>query len=215
MLSIARTAMISLRRDRGALALSFVLPIVFFSIFAVIFAGRRNVTPKITFIVVDEDRSRASQRLIQGLERESSLVVRTRPAPKKAAPQPEYTAATAEAAVKGGAAPVALIVPHGFGENPISFRGGRNQPAIQILKDPSDMVAWQMIAGLLQKVAMTSMPDVMAEQGSKYMDQYVGGFTPEQRARMDESLEHLRRDAGPANSDATNGGIISVKTRDV
>src|SRR3984893_5593443 len=215
MLSIARTAMISLRRDRGALALSFVLPIVFFSIFAVIFAGRRNVTPKITFIVVDEDRSRASQRLIQGLERESSLVVRTRPAPKKGALQPEYTAATAEAAVKAGAAPVALIVPHGFGENPISFRAGQNQPAIQLLKDPSDMVAGQMIAGLLQKVAMTSMPDVMAEQGSKYMDQYVGGFTPEQRARMDESLEHLRRDAGPANSDATNGGIISVKTRDV
>jgi len=178
MLSIVRTAMISLRRDRAALALSFILPIVFFSIFAVIFGGRRNVTPKITVIVVDEDRSRASQRLIQGLEREGSLVVRTQPAPKKGASQPEYTAATAEAAVKSGAAPVAIIVQHGFGENPISFRGGQNQAAIQLLKDPSDMVAWQMISGLLQKVAMTSMPDLMAEQGSKYVDQYVGGFTP-------------------------------------
>src|SRR2546430_17138586 len=45
--AIVRTAMVSLRRDRGALALSFILPVVFFSIFAVIFGGRRNTTPKV------------------------------------------------------------------------------------------------------------------------------------------------------------------------
>ena len=56
-LPIVRTALIGLRRDRGALALSFVLPIVFFSIFAVIFGGRRDTTPKITVLVVDEDHS--------------------------------------------------------------------------------------------------------------------------------------------------------------
>ena len=42
MFAIIRTAMASLRRDRGALSLSFVLPVVFFSIFAVIFGGRRD-----------------------------------------------------------------------------------------------------------------------------------------------------------------------------
>ena len=46
MFAIVRTAMVSLRRDRGALALSFILPVVFFSIFAVIFGGRRDTTPK-------------------------------------------------------------------------------------------------------------------------------------------------------------------------
>jgi hypothetical protein len=53
----------SLRRDRAAqgLALSFILPIVFFSIFAVIFGGRRDTTPKVSVIVVDEDHSRASR----------------------------------------------------------------------------------------------------------------------------------------------------------
>ena len=38
--AIIRTALVSLKRDRGALALSFLLPVVFFSIFAVIFGGR-------------------------------------------------------------------------------------------------------------------------------------------------------------------------------
>jgi ABC-2 type transport system permease protein len=117
--AIVRTAMVSLCRDRGALVLSFILPVVFFSIFAVIFGGRHDSTPKVIVLVVDEDHSRISRRLVQGLEREGSLVVKTRPAPVNGAEQPEYAAPTAEAAVKAGTAPVALIIPHGFGENPI------------------------------------------------------------------------------------------------
>ncbi|MGH9566603.1 MAG: ABC transporter permease, partial [Candidatus Angelobacter sp.] len=71
--AIIKTSLTSLRRDRGALALSFVLPIVFFSIFAVIFGGRRDTTPKVTVLVVDQDHSAASQRLVKGLENEGSL----------------------------------------------------------------------------------------------------------------------------------------------
>ncbi len=222
---IIRTAMVSLRRDRAALALSFILPITFFTIFAVIFGGRRDTVPKVTVIVVDEDQSQASQQLVRGLQREGSLVIRTRPASNGGAQSPEYTAATAEAAVKAGDAPVALIVPRGFGENPISFRGDQNGPAIQLLNDSSDPVAPQMVGGLLQKVAMTSMPVVMAEQGTKYADQFVGGFTPEQRTRMDASLERLRQreseNAGTstgedaAHDGPSGGGVVAVKARAV
>jgi ABC-2 type transport system permease protein len=220
---IIRTAMVSLRRDRAALALSFILPITFFSIFAVIFGGRRDNVPKITVIVVEEDQGHASQLLVKGLEREGSLVIRTRPASNKGVQPPEYTAATAEAAVKAGDAPVALIVPRGFGENPISFRGDQDRPTIQLLNDDSDMVAWQMVAGLLQKVAMTSMPAVMAQQGAKYADQFVGGFTPEQHKRMDAALEQLRQyenagsgtEEGTPSNGSSSGGIVAVKTRSV
>jgi ABC-2 type transport system permease protein len=78
-----------------------------------------------------------------------------------------------------------------------------------------------MVAGLLQKVAMTSMPAVMAEQGSKYADRYVGGFTPEQRKRMDTALEQLRQHENEETGEnatrngPSSGGIIAVKTRDV
>ena len=216
--SIVRTAFVSLRRDSGALALSFVLPVVFFSIFAVIFGGRRDSTPKIKVIVVDEDHSRVSQHLAQGLKQEGSLVVKTRPEPVKGVEQPEYTAATAETAVKEGTAPVAVIIPHGFGENPIAF-GPRDpsRPTIQLLKDSSDMVAPQMIAGLLQKVAMTSMPDLMAEQGSKYFDEFAGGLTKEQRERLDEGIRFLRerQESGAAASNSGNGGIVAISDRAV
>ncbi len=215
-----RTALIGLRRDRGALALSFILPIGFFSIFAVIFGGQRDTTPKISVLVVDEDHSAASQSLVRGLEREGSLRVKTKPEPKQGTEQPEYTAATAEAAVKAGTAPVALIIPHGFGENPISFGAPNpNQPTIRLLKDSSDMIAPQVVAGLLQKVAMTSMPDTMAEQGLKYMDQYAGGFTAEQKQKIDAGLEALRKresaDQQAGSADSNRGMPIPVTTRDV
>jgi ABC-2 type transport system permease protein len=222
--AIIRTSLISLRRDRGALALSFILPIVFFTIFAIIFGGRRDTTPKITVLVVDEDQSAVSNRLVKGLQSEGSLRAFTRPPPRKGVEQPEYTAASAEAAVRAGNAPVALIIPHGFGQSPIAFGGpSHDRPTIQLLKDSSDMVASQMIAGLLQKVAMTSMPDLMAEQGTRLMDQYSGGLTPEQRKRIDASLDYLRRDqsaagasgTAAASTNANDGGMIAVKSRDV
>lgn len=216
-LPIVRTALIALRRDGGAFAMSFVLPIAFFSIFAMVFGGRHNTTPNITVLIADEDRSAASQQLIRGLG-EESLVIRTHPRAINNAEQPEYTPASAEAAVKNGDAPVALVIPQGFGEHPIAF--GPDRPAgIQLLKDPSDMVAPQVVTGLLQKVAMTSMPETMAAEGERQMDKYAGGFTPDQRKRIEEGLArlHARQAAGAA--DAPGGGDaampVQVTARDV
>jgi len=220
--AIIKTSLTSLRRDRGALALSFVLPIAFFTIFAVIFGSRRDTTPRITVLVVGEDHSAASERLTKGLEDEGSLHVLLRPAPKSGVEQPEYKANTAEAAVRAGNAPVAIVIPHGFGLAPISFGGDRDRAVIQLLKDSSDMVASEMIAGLLQKVALTAMPDIMAEQGTRMIDRYSGGLTSEQRRRIDEalsSLRHQRTSNGTGNrqhsSDSSGGDIIRVKARDV
>jgi ABC-2 type transport system permease protein len=216
--AIVRTALVSMRRDRGALALSFILPVVFFSIFAMVFGGRRDTTPRVTVLVVDEDNSRTSQQFVKGLKQEGSLMVKTRPEPVKGTEQPEYTASTAEAAVKNGSAPVAVIIPHGFGENPVAFGpADANRPTIQLLEDSSDVVAPQMIAGLLQKVAITAMPNVMAEQGAEYFDEFVGGFTRQQRDRLNQNLGYLRQreESGPATPGSGNQGIIAVTARAV
>lgn len=215
---IIRTAFTSLRRDRGALSLSFILPVVFFSIFAVIFGGRRDTTPKITVLVVDEDHSPVSRRLVQGLEHEGSLVVKTRPAPIKQVEQPEYTATTAEAAVKQGTAPIAIIIPSGFGKNPIAFGPqDADRPTIQLLEDSSDVVAPQMVTGLLQKVVMTSMPDFMAKEGSRYIDQFAGGLTRAQRAQVDANIDRLRQEqqSGGDTSASGGGSVVAISARSV
>ena len=82
-LHVARTAWTALRRDRGAFVLSFVLPLAFFSIFATIFGGQHDSTPRVTLIVVDEDKSETSKDLIGALEQDNSLWVHRTPVTKK------------------------------------------------------------------------------------------------------------------------------------
>jgi ABC-2 type transport system permease protein len=132
---IVRTGFRSLRRDRGAFLLAFILPIAFFSIFAVVMGGMgSSSTARVSVLVVDEDGTAVSARLVRGLRREPSLAASTRPATKKGQPvAPEYTAAAAEAAVRRGVAPAALIIPKGFGANPIAFGPGTDRQPIRIL----------------------------------------------------------------------------------
>jgi ABC-2 type transport system permease protein len=224
-LPIVRTAIVGLRRDRAALALSFILPISFFSIFAVVFGGNRNSTPKVSLVVVDNDHSQVSQDLIRGLNREGSLSIRTALPAKNNTARVDYTAATAEAAVKAGDVSVALIIPHGFSANPISFGStGARGAEIELLNDASDQIAPQIVTGLLQKAAMTSMPAVMAEQGMKYTEKYIGDFTPEQRKRMKENLNDLqqivnrREAAGSSSANSASAGfegVVPVQERSV
>jgi ABC-2 type transport system permease protein len=69
---------------------------------------------------------------------------------------------------------------------------------------------------LLQKVAMTSMPDVVARAGIAEFDRWGGGLTPEQRARVEEGIGKLRGESGRSGGEGgTAGGLVSVEVRDV
>ena len=217
--AIIRNGFRALRRDRGALILSFILPIAFFSIFGVIFGGMGGSTPRVSVLVVDEDRSTVSERLVRALLQEPSLDASTHPKAKKGEPvPPEYTAAGAETAVKQGDAPAALIIPKGFGAHPIALgpsnAPGNDRTPIRLLHDSSDPVAAQVVGGILQKVAMTSLPDTMARVGMRYFEQASGGLTPQQRARIESSLSMLEN--APAQSGPQrDAGFVALDVRDV
>ncbi len=229
--AIARTAITGLRRDRASLVLSFVLPIAFFTIFAMVFSGQHDTIPRVHVIVVDEDHSAASRDLVRGLEREGSLQVSTHPDAKQhASTPPDYTAASAEAAVKAGDVPVALIIPVGWGAHPVDFGPREKQgPKLRLLNDQSDPIAPQIVNGLLQKAAITAMPASMANMGMKYTEQYLGAFTPEQRKRWNENMQYLEQlqqeranepEVNNSSSKTTSGsefggGIVAVDTQSV
>lgn len=231
MATVVQTGFRSLRRDRGAFLMAFLLPIGFFTIFGYVFGNMRSSsTPRVSVLVVDEDQTDASRALVRGLMREPSLEVATRSKAENGSAAADYTAASAEAAVKSGVAPAALIIPRGFSEEPISFGGreadgGGVRPTFEILNDPADPVAAQVLAGMLQKTVMTSLPATMASVGSRYFDEEIGGLTPEQRQRMKEGLDSLQRlqarrgeasggSGGQAASDDF-GGLVQVKVRNV
>ena len=214
--AVARTHFDKLKRDRAAFVLAFVVPVVFFSVFAGIFRGSssRAVTRRIPVAIVDEDRTPNSSRFIAALKREKGLRVietRTLAAGEK---QPIPDAAAAEALVRSGQVPLALVVPKGFGATPIRFGPESGGPTLLVLADTSDPIAPQVLNGLLQKVAMTSMPDVMARTGIEQLDRWGGELTPEQKARLERNVDMLRREAGGAARNGA-GGLVAVDVRDV
>ncbi len=216
-LAVATNRLLNLRHDRAAMILSFVLPVAFFSIFAGVFAGGsgRDATHKISVAVVDEDGSSASGRFVAALAAEEGLKMLRAPEDKPGAAL--FTRAGAEAAVRSGDLPVALIIPKGFGATRISFGPSASQPRIEILSDSADPIAPQVLAGLAQKVAMTAMPASMARGGMEEVDRWSGGLTPDQKARMEVALGNLEKGVPEpgAQPGAGSGGLIQVERRDL
>jgi ABC-2 type transport system permease protein len=227
--TVIRVAWVSLSRDRVAQAMVFLLPIAFFSFFALVFGGQgRAVTRGVRVAVVDEDRSEASRALVRALSADRGLRVRTtaKPAgaPRDAAEAP-LDRARAEALVREGELPVAIVIPAGFDTSFARFDGG-GEPVL-LLTDPSDPIAPQVAGGLLQRAAMNAAPDRMARNGIEMFDRYAGGLTPRQREASGAWLDMLRARAqadsaaearGDALAEAAGGGsagLVRVEERKV
>lgn len=205
-LSVFRAGWMSLRRDRAALIFTFVVPIVFFSIFAAVFGAQgRTKTPSTRVVIVDLDETEQSRTLIEALGKESAL--RIQRSPKDGAPF--FTEQTAEAFVRAGSAPVALILPNGFGDRPIQF-GDAQGPAFRILADAADPIAAQLVSGLLQKTIFTAMPATMMTAGVDALDRLGASLTPEQRSVVSQRIESI-----DASRSGGNNSGIRVEIRDL
>jgi ABC-2 type transport system permease protein len=218
--TLLRISWTNLKRDRVAQALTFLLPILFFSIFASVFGNQGgNSTSKIRIAVVDEDGSEFSRRVAAGLKAEKALRARTTVDAEGAGAALDR--AGAEALVRNGDVPVAVILPKGLGASAAAFGQSANAPKIQLLADVSDPIAPQMVYGLLQKVAMTAAPDLLMQSGISQFERFGGGLTPQQRAAVDTWLPRLKADAAataPSSGTAGPGeGLmgIGIETIDV
>src|SRR5262249_26768394 len=109
-----------------------------------------------------------------------------------------------------------------FGSAPTCLGPGRDPPRLILLSDPSDPIAPNVLSGLVQKVAMTAMPEAMARGGMEEVDRWSGGLTPQQKARMEEVLGRIRQSRpaatppGPRASSGSDGaGLVQVEQRAV
>jgi ABC-2 type transport system permease protein len=210
--SIVRAGWMNLRRDRAALMLSFIVPIVFFSIFATVFGNRGDGTEKVKLAVADEDHTERSNALLVALRSETAL--RIVEAPKD---QPKFNVASAEEYVRTGGGPIALVIPKGFGESQISFYGEQKKgPAFRIFADSSDPIAPRVVSGLLQKVVMTAAPDMMMTSGIDAMDRFGGGLTPVQKATLNGNMAEFRkmRAANP-KAKSSSDSLVPIEVSDV
>jgi ABC-2 type transport system permease protein len=217
--TLLRIGWLNLKRDRVAQALTFALPILFFTIFATVFSSQRDVTNRVEVAVVDEDDSAFSRAIVAALKAEGGLDVRTTRQVEGAATRLDR--ASAEGLVKGGAVPVAVVLPRGVGE--VRLAAGADaprdasRPTVLVMADQADPVAPQVVKGLLQKVFFTAAPDLMAEQGLELFRTYGGALTPtqEEAARRWKDMSQSRAKRGAASESDEAGPGLSIATVNV
>jgi ABC-2 type transport system permease protein len=201
---LLRIGYLNVLRDRVVLALVFVLPVMFFSIFATVFGNQRDSTARITVAVADLDQTDYSGKIVAALAAEGGLRVR-------ATRNDDGTGTAldrdgAEALVRRGAVPVAIVLPKGLGAGHRVFSREAAAPRIQLLADVSDPIAPQMVRGLLQKVSFTAAPGLLASEGVGLLEQYGGPLTDAQRASMAAWQAHLAGAGAGANGAASDIG---------
>ena len=206
---------ISLKRDRVALLLTFVLPIIFFSIFAVIFSGSGGGGAKeidLRVLVVDLDQSEVSRALAAELASHQVLtvsMVRETADPDTGEPGTgeAWTRDSAHQAVRQGEADAAVVLPEGLSETFGDFGG--EAPEVELIYDASNPMAQFTVSGLLQAASFQSSPQILMEKGLGMLEKYGGKLTPEQQLAVDFAVPAL--ESGEL-SGAGSDGLLQIKT---
>lgn len=139
--ALVKKDLILFLNEPRSLIMAFVAPILIGSFFGYVFGNNNRPSEeknRLRLLFVNQDSSEVSIRLLAKLKEDENL--ETVPA----------TLAEATESVRKGAAPVALVIPAGFGEQASAslFRGNK-KPELRLLHDPSKAMEAGMVRGLL------------------------------------------------------------------
>ena len=177
--AVFRAMLLGLVRDRAALAMTFVLPTIFFWIFAMIFAGASGEQLRLDIAIADELGTEQAGRLVRALESEAALIR-------------VGGALEAEGVrdwVRRGAADVGLIVR--ADAEPLGSVGGFGPAPLLIVADPARGVAVPMLTGLVQKAYFSALPDVALGSVVDLLENEFLELTDEQRIEVEAGLADL------------------------
>ena len=146
MFAMFRVMLLRLLRDRGALAMTFLLPPLVFVIFATVFAGSTGENIKLKLIIADQARTPASGRLVEALLQDGHL---------RALTADPNTAKTVRRQVRAGKADAGLII--------LSDPAGEGTPFL-LVTDTTRAMAAPMTQGRIQAALSERLPDVMLEK---------------------------------------------------
>jgi ABC-2 type transport system permease protein len=203
---------LTFRRDRIAVGLTLLMPIVFFSIFAVIFGamGRGNgsgagPTSRFRVLVVDEDHTEMSARFVRAIDAQESIEIRTAPNTTDTSDSARpYTRDEARTLVRThDRHPVAVVIPRGFGDSFANFAHA-GEP-VELLYNPANPIAYQAVGGLLQAAAMQAAPDALMDHGLTMLESAGGMLTDTQRNIVARFKDLMRASVGSHNSGGDRG----------
>jgi len=183
-LAVFRAMLLGLARDRAALAMTFVLPALFFLIFAAIFSGATGEQLRLKVALADEVRDDISTRLVAALGDDTALL---------RVGGDELDADEVRALVRKGTADVGLIV-RADGE-PLDSLGGFGPAPLLIVADPVRGVAVPMLKGQVQKAYFSALPDVALGSVVELVEDQFVEFDEAQTENIASGLADLRREA--------------------
>lgn len=226
-MSIMKAHWLRLLRDRVALFLVFILPIVFFSVFAFIFGGSGGSSSKpadLKVAVWDNDHSDASAKIRDALNGVSGMELLSDEA--KQQPEGELSEAAARF-VQQNSADAVVILPAGFQDSLGTFKP--DAPAIDVVYDSANPMAEGMISGVLQGAVFTAMPDTLMSKGLEQFRTFGGPFSAQQELAAKQFSQLLAdnqdgsstvesetadgdKTAKPAAASGLNSGLININT---
>jgi ABC-2 type transport system permease protein len=145
----------------------FVVPIIFFSIFAMIF-GRgigSGKTAPVKVLFVNQDKTEVADTVIEDLMKESGLnnVIEKVVEDSADAEMVSVNHEVAKAALQEGQATLAIVLPRHFGD---AMRDG-SLPSIEIFADTSDQIATQVVSALVRQAVLTEQSQLAAEKARR------------------------------------------------
>ncbi len=154
-LTIIQTSWRRLRNNRSELFLTFIVPIVFFSIFAVIFGSRdsSSSTPKIKIAICNESDSKLDSRSVELLSEQGSLRITN-----------DKNQDASWVLLKRDAG--ADLVRRGMVSAAIVFSPNKENatPKIEVLTDSFDQVSSQVLTAVVQRVVYLAQSDLVAAE---------------------------------------------------
>lgn len=185
--AILRVMFLGLLRDRGALAMAFVLPPLIYMIFAAIFSGTTGTDLRLRVAVLDTVGSETTKRLADAVRDEPTF----RPAPRAAVSRDDI-----ESMVRRDEVDVGLIL-----RSEIAGAGDNRLAPVLIIGDSAKAMASPIVAGQIQRIFGEKLPDAAYGRAFADIEQRFVKLTPEQRARVDAILGAIRQNSIKAASD--------------
>lgn len=187
MLAMFRVMLLRLLRDRGALAMTFLLPPLVFVIFATVFAGSTGENIKLKLVIADQAQTPASGRLVEALLQDGHL---------RALTADPNTGKTVRRQVRAGKADAGLII--------LSDPAGAGTPFL-IVTDSTRAMAAPMTQGRIQAALSDHLPDVVLEKSVRMVGP-VFAPSDEQQARAKGIVDRVHADVkagrpAPADQD--------------
>lgn len=167
MFDVARTHWIKFGRDRAALIMSFIVPVIFFSTFAIMFSGVGAGMSKLHVAIIDQSVNGKSTAFLEALRSEKSLDLIDRALDGQGNRTLPMTPAAAENEIRSANLGLAIIIPRDFSDARLTAIDDGARPNIIIMADTSDPVSSRVLGGLLHNVAIRTVRSISARNGAK------------------------------------------------